>query len=989
VNDRARRRSPVAQAISLILGTAVALPALAQNAETLEEVVVTGIRGSLTSSMNLKRDAQGVVDGIVAEDIGKFPDTNLAESLQRISGVSIDRSSIGEGQRVTVRGVGPDFNLVMLNGRQMPTARLEDTVASNSRAFDFANLASEAIAGIEVYKTSRADTPTGGIGATINIKTARPLDNPGLHSSLGLKGVIDESGQNLPDHLKGDEITPELSGIYSNTFGDDKFGVSLTASYQERSSGFNQAAVGNGWRAFAGDENNWGTIPQPGQPGSQNITNRPDATDTYSVPQNLGYSVNGIERKRTNGQLALQWRPLDALTATLDYTYSENKIQTERNELSVWFNFGPSASSWTDGPVAGPLVYTELIPAANSDLSMGGAKFATKNENKSLGFNLAWDVSERLGFQFDYHDSSAESGADSPYGSNSVLGVAAFVRGDTTADFTKDFPVISVRLPAGMSGVSPSAMTVTGSAFRNGLMRMDIEQAQLGGNFDFTDSSRLDFGVALTEMKNRTAFSTVQNDTWSSDQAFDPSAFPDDVWRADTIRQYFDQISGSGNSNLFNNFFTFDFDRARNIAAGLRGADRFSAAPAFTTDRHVKEESQSAYVQFSQAFDTARPIHAAVGVRYEQTDVTSSALVPSPSGISWASDNELNVVTPQGAFTTTTLEGDYDYVLPNVDFDIGLMDNLKFRASWGKTIGRPGWGDIQGGQVLDLLVRVDGGTGSQGNPALKPLESTNIDLSLEWYYAEGSYASVGYFNKDIDNYVGVTQITEQPFELHTPIGGALYNEAVAAACADRNTTCIRNWIFTNRPTAPGVNPAAGTGGRTILGQPGDPIADFRITVPANQRSANLNGFEFNVQHMFGATGFGVSANYTLVNSGLKYDNHLRNQQFALEGLSDAANVVAFYENFGWGVRLADNWRDEFLSSRFDGAGANPTYVEEYGQFDLNVSYQWGDNLTLQAEAINLTDEIQRIHGRTGTEALFVTQTGPRYMIGARYKFGGQ
>ncbi|HJY38413.1 MAG TPA: TonB-dependent receptor, partial [Steroidobacteraceae bacterium] len=401
--DRARRRSPIAQAISLILGTAVALPAFAQTSEPLEEVVVTGIRGSLTSSMNLKRDGQGVIDGIVAEDIGKFPDTNLAESLQRISGVSIDRSSIGEGQRVTVRGVGPDFNLVLLNGRQMPVSSIQDTVASDSRAFDFANLASEAISAIEVYKTSRASTPTGGIGATINIKTARPLDNPGLHTSLGVKGVIDDSGQNLPDHLKGDEITPEVSGIYSQTFGDDKFGVSLSASYQERNSGFNQAAVGNGWRAFAGDENNWGTIPQPGQPGSERIVNRPDATDTYSVPQNLGYSVNGIERTRTNGQLALQWRPLDALTATLDYTYSENKIATQRNELSVWFNFGPSSSSWTDGPVAGPLVYSELIPGANSDLSMGGAKFASKNENKSLGFNLAWEASERLGFQLDYH----------------------------------------------------------------------------------------------------------------------------------------------------------------------------------------------------------------------------------------------------------------------------------------------------------------------------------------------------------------------------------------------------------------------------------------------------------------------------------------------------------------------------------------------------------------------------------------------------------
>jgi TonB-dependent receptor len=985
VIDRARRRSPIAQAISLILGTAVALPAFAQTSEPLEEVVVTGIRGSLTSSMNLKRDGQGVIDGIVAEDIGKFPDTNLAESLQRISGVSIDRSAIGEGQRVTVRGVGPDFNLVLLNGRQMPVSSIQDTVASDSRAFDFANLASEAVSGIEVYKTSRASTPTGGIGATINIKTARPLDNPGLHSSFGLKGVIDDSGRNLPDHLKGDDITPELSGIYSDTFGDDKFGVSLSASYQERNSGFNQAAVGNGWRAFAGDENNWGTIPQPGAPGSENITNRPDATDTYSVPQNLGYSVNGIERKRTNGQLALQWRPLDALTATLDYTYSENKIETQRNELSVWFNFGPSSSSWTDGPVAGPLVYTELIPGANSDLSMGGAKFATKNENKSLGFNLAWDASERLGFQFDYHDSSAESGADSPYGSNAVLGVAAFVRGNTTADFSQDFPVISVDLPAGQTGVSPSQMTVTGSAFRNGYMKMDIEQAQLGGNFDFSDSSRLDFGVALTEMKNRTAFSTVQNDTWGSDVAFDPAAFPDDIWKGDTIRQYFDQISGSSSPNLFNDFFTFDFDTARNIAAGLRGADRFSASGAFTTDRHVKEESQSAYVQFSQAFDTAMPIHAAVGVRYEKTDVTSSALVPSPTGISWASDNELNVITPAGASTTTTLKGDYNYVLPSFDFDIGLMDNLKFRASWGKTIGRPGWGDIQGGQVLDLLVRVDGGTGSQGNPDLKPLESTNIDLSIEWYYADGSYASVGYFNKDIDNYVGVSQIVEQPFDLHTPINGALYNEAVAAACADRSTTCIRNWIFDNRADAPGVDAVA----RTITGQAGDPIADFRITVPANQRSANLNGFEFNVQHMFGASGFGVSANYTLVNSGLKYDNHLRNQQFALEGLSDAANVVGFFEKYGWGVRLAYNWRDEFLASRFDGAGANPLYTEPYGQYDLNVSYQWGDNLTLQAEAINITDEVQRIHGRTDVQSVFVTQTGPRYMIGARYKFGGQ
>ena len=176
----------------------------ASSPQQLDTVVVTGIRKSLESSVSLKRNAHGVVDGIVAEDIGKFPDTNLAESMQRISGVSIDRS-IGEGSRVTVRGVGPDFNLVLLNGRQMPAASIQDTTASSSRAFDFANLASESIAALEVYKTSRAASPTGGMGATINIRTARPLDTKTMVASFGVKAVKDESNTRLPGDLSGQQ----------------------------------------------------------------------------------------------------------------------------------------------------------------------------------------------------------------------------------------------------------------------------------------------------------------------------------------------------------------------------------------------------------------------------------------------------------------------------------------------------------------------------------------------------------------------------------------------------------------------------------------------------------------------------------------------------------------------------------------------------------------------------------------------------------------
>src|SRR5574343_934546 len=162
----------------------------------LETVVVTGIRRALETSLNLKRSSSGLVDGIVAEDIGKFPDTNLAESLSRISGVSIDRAN-GEGTRITVRGMGPDFNLVLLNGRQMPGASLDGS-APSSRSFDFSNLASDGVAALEVYKTSRASSPTGGMGATINVRTPRPLDTKETIAQVGVKLVSDQSARRLP-----------------------------------------------------------------------------------------------------------------------------------------------------------------------------------------------------------------------------------------------------------------------------------------------------------------------------------------------------------------------------------------------------------------------------------------------------------------------------------------------------------------------------------------------------------------------------------------------------------------------------------------------------------------------------------------------------------------------------------------------------------------------------------------------------------------------
>ena len=939
----------------------------------LETVTVTGIRASLDSSMNLKRDSFGIVDGINAEEIGKFPDTNLAESLQRISGVSIDRKN-GEGSKVTIRGVGPDFNMVLLNGRQMPASNLEETGASNSRSFDFANLASEAIAGLEVYKTSRASTPAGGLGGTINIKTARPLGSPSV-LSLGVKEVMDTSNTNLPSHLQGKNLTPEFSGIYSSTFGDGMFGIAVSGSHQERSSGYNQASVPNGWRAVNVGSGDWGTVA---------ASQEPAAGTQYSTPQNPNYSMTNIQRQRDNGQLVLQFAPNKDVKTTLDYTYSVNKIQTRRNDLGVWMNFGGDVknATWSSGKVSSPLIYTEAY-GAPGDVAMGAAEFATKAENKSLGLNVEWKVSKSLKLELDAHSSSAESMPDSPYGSSAVLGGAQFTRTGASVDFSKDFPVISIT----GGDVDPSKMMVTGSSFRNSYMLSKIDQVQLNGKFEIDETSGLNFGVGHTKADNRSAYANVDNGAWGGQGT--AADYADSSWRKDTLRQYFSKIGGSDNANLYNQILYGDFASLRQQAIAQSGHPEWYVAPTtYTTDRRVTEKSVSAFVQYNKDWETSMPIQTAIGLRYERTDVSSPSTIPSSAVVTWGSVNEYTVT--YGTPLNTTADGSYAYVLPSLDFGIDLRNDLKFRASYGETIGRPGWGSIQGGASYSGLARINGGAGDVGNPGLKPLKSKNLDFSLEHYYAKSSFVAVSLFRKSIENFFGQSQVTDTPFpNTRTPVNGVWWKEAIAQSCTTADPQCIRDYILINKNGQGGVVRGADANGHptgTIPAQPNDPVMVYTLNTTLNLRADTLNGWELNWQHMFGTSGFGVLANVTKVTSGLKFDNSVLTEQNALEGVGDSANLVGFYENNDWSVRAAYNWRGEFLTSRFDGSGPNPMYTEAYGQVDLSVGYKWNKNLSLQFEGINVTDSIQRLHGRTNNAVDFVTQSGPRYMFGLRYKF---
>ncbi|MDO9368654.1 MAG: TonB-dependent receptor [Sphingopyxis sp.] len=961
-----------------------------------DEIVVTGIRASLEASATIKREGQGVVDAISAEDIGKFPDTNLAESLQRITGVSIDRSN-GEGSLVTVRGFGPEFNLVTLNGRQMPTALIGDGgSAPSSRSFDFANLASEGIAGVEVYKSGRATIESGGIGSTINVRTPRPLDNPGLRGSLSVKGVYDESRN------QGHPITPEVSGIISTTFADDRIGVMIAGSYQKRKSSTNSASVG--WRdGYLGNENNWGSLANPTRivngvevpdPRYPNITNRPDAGDVYQVPQNASYNLNDIERERINGQAVLQFRPSDNFTATVDYIYSRNTVENRNSSVGVWFNHDDTSSAWTDGPIAGPLFYSERfgppsgVPSPNAlyggkDLSYSGSLTKNRAENNSVGVNLEWKGPGGVTIELDGHHSIAEVKPTNRFGSSMSLGNAVFGVANQTINFENDLPVISFGMHPGIDALNPALITPTGNAFRNAYFRNRIDQVQLRGKYDhdggFLDS--IDFGVSYVDSKVRSAFGTIQNDdTWGG--AGPASTIPDDIFSLVTLP---DKFPGLAQDGMIQSFYTFDFERMADLVEqnfqtcsnpATGSAQPGTCLANFNTDRRISEKTLAPYLQVATEFDLFQnPAHLVAGIRYETTDIASSALVPVPVTTKWVGDNELNVVFDGGEFTR--FKGSYDNWLPAVDFDISPMQNVKLRASYSHTITRPDYASMQGGRTVDTLFRVGGGTGSLGNPGLIPYKSKNIDLSAEWYYGRDSYISAGYFHKDVSNFISSTRIDYSAAGITTPIGGPRYQAALAALGANATAADIRQYIITNFPGT--------VTGTTINAAPGDPLVNFEITTPINSdQTASINGWEFAIQHSLWDTGFGVILNYTIVNGDAVYDNTQPSSvaQFALTGLSDSANAVAYYDKNGLQARVAWNWRDEFLQ----GSGPNPTYVEAYWQIDASASYEFIPGFTGFVEAINLTGEGRRGHLRHKNNVTFAEPGFARYAAGIRFSF---
>ena len=978
--------------------------------QLVEEVVVTGIRASLQRSMDIKRDAKGIVDGISAEDIGKFPDTNLAESLQRITGVAIERDR-GEGSKITVRGFGPDFNIVTFNSRQMPT--------TGGRSFDFGNIASEGISAVEVYKSGRANVATGGIGAVVNVKTSKPLQMPGLRAVVSAKGVHD------PGTRKGKSVSPEFAGLFSHTFAEDTVGISLSLSSQQRDGGTQSATTGSFMsRNFVtlDDIDNqtkdaeWGSIPV----GDPSAINFPDQVSDgiYAIPTNIQYNLDDFHRERVNGQLTFQWRPIETLTGTLDYTYAENQINTQHQDLSAWFDPGCATreSEWIqEGNIWSPTSYTQVGCAA--DNLQGVGIFASIDENKSAGFNLEWQASDHLTLNLDYHKSSGESRPNSKHGSGGSMAVASLNRITTSGYFSATgMPVLEVQLGernsynqiSRIDQVDANDMQLSGSSFGSFNNRMDVEQLQFDGEYIFDQGHSINFGIASVEVTNRGQSTGVSRDSWSG------VGTPGDIaslLSVDTIDGVFDGIEGSDDPRQVNEFFTWDFqalidsaeqllrDGAHGDVVGDGGPCLTGFCPTydFDLDEITVETSNSMYLQAHWVGDVMdRPVNVFYGLRYEETEVHSEALVPLYDRIEWSIvDNRFNLYKQKDDLGNTIqgfseIDGAYSMILPSFDFDIELIDDLILRASYSLSVTRPVYNDLKGALIIDYLG-ADGGGGRRGNPQLLPMESSNIDVSLEWYYDEGSYISAGFWAKDVDNFIVSNTFENQPLfsDLFTPIESDIFNQAVQELTGgdprfDFDLGDLNEYYAENYSSQPGVV-VTGEGEDLevkVTGLEGDPVAIFDITIPINQRETKVQGLELMAQHTFGESGFGFQANYTIVDGDLEYDINLNEEQWVVPGMSNTANLVAFYDKNGLQARMALNWREQFLSS----AGRDPMFVEEYYQLDMNISYEVSEQFSVFVEGINLTSEDQRIHGRSTYQLREYAVGHARYNFGLRYSF---
>lgn len=684
--------------------------------DTLDTVSVTGYRASVERALDIKRGEAGVVDAIVAEDIGKFPDLNLAESLQRIPGVVITRDA-GEGRNISVRGLGPDFTRVRINGMEALTTvgSTDQNGGSNrGRGFDFNVFASDLFSQLIVRKTAQADVEEGSLGATVDLRTARPFDYDGF--------TLVASGQASYADM-GDTTDPRVAGLIANTWADGKFGALLSVAYSERRA--LEEGSGSG-RWARGTSNNGFNPASPYAPAL--------SADTFH-PRFPRYTLMEHDQKRTGVTASLQFKPTDRTQFAFDALYSKiDAVRDEKYIEAISFSRGASQNGKPqtivrDGVVEnGALVYglfDDVDIRSESRHDEWNTVFTQLGLEGEHEFTDNFKISGKLGTSKSEHENPIQTTIIMD--KLNVDNYSYDYRGNPYS------PVIDY----GIDPTDPNGWTLAEIRIRPQYVENDFDVAQLDFNWNISPGFRLKGGLQAKDY----SFSTRELRR-STEGLTGVPMFTDGTRIVPT--DLTEQASLSGVNGSPGTWVIPDYQGIADFYDIYSNSGPFALNERAVNTRSVEEEDRGVCLMGEFSADLgAIPVSGNVGVRYVRTKQSSTG-----------------IATASGTPVATTVSREYSDTLPSMNLVAEITPDFLIRLGAAKVMTRPGLGSLTPG----VTVNVSGGarTVSGGNPNLDPIRAKTADLGFEWYFDEGAMLGLGLFYKDIESFIQTTRVV-QPY----------------------------------------------------------------------------------------------------------------------------------------------------------------------------------------------------------------------------------
>ena len=891
-------------------------------------IVVTGFRGSLGKAIELKREAIGFRDSIVAEDIGKFPEANVADSLQRIPGVILSRDGASnEGQRISIRGLGAEFTVTTINGAPARTTSAQN-VGSSTRDFNYDVFPSELFGRVDVYKSPLANLEEGGIGGVIDLQTPRPFDNQGR--------VIRYTGQ-ANYNTQSKEWRPRGSLLLSDTWGN--FGALLGVAYAQnvnQRSGFQSTGGGtSGYNSSAlARRPYYGTVP-PNTSGPFNFEldldnplanfgslTRAQVANGY-LPRFYRIYASNTERERLGFVGSLQYKS-DRFEASIDGIYSKLTDQTDEFTFGVPVRNSRTVAGSTSAPGTG--TNSGLIPLDvrldeynNLYGTFGNSSILTESFYRDTDTTFKYGIIRAAYAVTDTIKLSAQANLSESKAVYSENRIVSNIFGITTTfDPTVNVTYPTISSPVDFTNTSLYRSPSLGFAINDELDKEKTARAVLDWTPVDTGDQLLSLKlggsyVSTTKRVQRQDGSSIAN-TRPLPQGGTFATNPTGVFANMDPFVQFGELANGGNAGYPSQFATFSREFVMDVL-DANGANR-AATPALNQAFTAEEIVKSAFFETSFKIPIAgHSLRVNWGVRFSDTRTLINNYQTGPGGV---------------GFVPAAREGGYQNFLPSGNLTFDITPKLVFRASAGQTITRGSLATIAAGtrvpNIFNPAVTV-------GNPDLKPQLATTYDAALEWYFATGGLLSVGVFQKNI---------VDRPFSVveRVPFG----------------TLGIPSNLFSCASLGAGACPPA-LGGNTI-----DPNFLFDRTITVNQSELKLRGLELAYQQNFTFLpqpfdGLGITSSFTLIDQEGDDFVLTNGDRIAMQGVPDYAySVTAFYEKGPFSIRGSYNYRAKTGQNSQNTGNNQIPYLNPQGFLDGTISYKINDLIELRIDALNITNE---------------------------------